>query len=377
MAERYLAALRSVQPHGPYLLAGRCNGATVAYEIAQRLRAEGEEVPLLAALDSDPPPAEPGELAPDIPYDPVMESAWMRARKAGEEAPDPGEPARLLRWLGEPAGPGVSRYLHEAWRWREDLERAWPDPLGADARAVAEWGWDHGPRELGLVRALLIPRPARAEPASERVRRARALGFRVARKIETEARRSAVDVLEKLLDRPLPHARERIERKVVAAAQRARESYRAEPWPGRVLLVTSPEFEDKPTYPAWDCGLAAVSTAASCRWGTSRCCASPAPGCSPAASRTASRRRCGDERRLGAGSRATRRRRGRGPRLARRARPCGRPPHPPPDPRSLPRGGSGGDRVCVWGNTASRRFRSGPRASASTSATPPAWPSSR
>jgi amino acid adenylation domain-containing protein len=251
MASRYLDALRSVQPHGPYLLAGRCNGATVAYAMAQRLCAEGEEVPLLAALDSDPPAAGPRELVPGIPYDPIMESAWLRARKAGKEAPDPGEPGRLAHWLAEPAAPGITRYLHEAWRWRDDLVRVWPDPLGADAAGVAEWGWDHGPREHGLVRALLVPKPARQEPARERLRRARARGSRIAREARTEAHRSAVDVLEKLLDRPLPEARERIERRVVAAARRARDGYRAEPWPGRVLLVTSPEFERKPTYPAW------------------------------------------------------------------------------------------------------------------------------
>ena len=55
MAERHLAKVREVQPHGPYLLAGRFNGASVAYEMAQRLRAAGESVPVLAALDSDPP----------------------------------------------------------------------------------------------------------------------------------------------------------------------------------------------------------------------------------------------------------------------------------------------------------------------------------
>jgi len=255
MAERYLAALRGVQPHGPYLLAGRCNGATVAYEMAQRLHAAGEEVPLLAALDSDPPPAAPHELAPGIPYDPIMESAWIRARANGGEAPDPREPGgpeRLAAWLAVPAAPGVSRYLLEAWHWRDDLREAWPDPLGEDKDSVAEWGWDHGPRELGLVRTLLRRRPVRDEPLRERLRRAAALGSSLARGAATEAQRQVVDLIERRLDRPLPNARERIERRVVAAARRSRSDYRAEPWPGTVLLVTSPEFERKPTYPAWE-----------------------------------------------------------------------------------------------------------------------------
>jgi thioesterase domain-containing protein len=255
MAARYLAALRNVQPRGPYLLAGRCNGATVAYEMAQKLRAEGEDVPLLAALDSDPPPPRPSGLAPGIPYDPIMEAAWLRARRAGEDVPDPDQadgPARLAAWLRSPAGPGVTHYLYETWHWRDDLMRIWPDPLGADARSVAEWGWDHAPREHGLVRALLEPVPAREEPPRERLRRARARGARAVREVKTEAHRTAVDLLERRLDRPLPHARERIERRVIAAARRARAGYRADPWPGRVLLVTSPEFEAKPTYPAWE-----------------------------------------------------------------------------------------------------------------------------
>jgi amino acid adenylation domain-containing protein len=251
MAERYLAALRATQPHGPYLLAGRCNGATVAYEMAQRLRAEGEDVPLLAALDSDPPAAGPSELAPGVPYDPIMEAAWLRARRDGEEAPDPSRPDRLAAWLAAPAGPGVSRYLLEAWRWRDDLRQVWPDPLGADARAVAEWGWDHAPHEHGLARKLLVPVPAREEALRERVRRGRARARRAVREMTTEVRRSTVDLLERRLDRTLPNARERIERRVVAAARRARDDYRAAPWPGRVLLVTSTEFETKPTYPAW------------------------------------------------------------------------------------------------------------------------------
>ncbi|AZQ32223.1 non-ribosomal peptide synthetase [Streptomyces cyaneochromogenes] len=55
MAEDYLAVIRSVQPSGPYRLAGWSFGGLTAQALAVRLRAEGEEVAMLAILDSYPP----------------------------------------------------------------------------------------------------------------------------------------------------------------------------------------------------------------------------------------------------------------------------------------------------------------------------------
>jgi amino acid adenylation domain-containing protein len=52
MAMCYLREVRKVQPKGPYYLGGYCLGGTVAYEMAQILSREGEEVPLLAMLDT-------------------------------------------------------------------------------------------------------------------------------------------------------------------------------------------------------------------------------------------------------------------------------------------------------------------------------------
>ena len=48
-----LAALRAVQPHGPYLLGGFCAGAFVAFEMAQQLREQGEQVDALAMVEQD------------------------------------------------------------------------------------------------------------------------------------------------------------------------------------------------------------------------------------------------------------------------------------------------------------------------------------
>lgn len=52
MAEEYLNEIRSIQPAGPYHLGGYCLGGTVAYEMAQRLREAGEQVELVALLDT-------------------------------------------------------------------------------------------------------------------------------------------------------------------------------------------------------------------------------------------------------------------------------------------------------------------------------------
>jgi amino acid adenylation domain-containing protein len=55
MAAHYLEEIRSVQPKGPYLIGGLCFGGKVAFEMAQQLRAQHEEIALLALIDSYAP----------------------------------------------------------------------------------------------------------------------------------------------------------------------------------------------------------------------------------------------------------------------------------------------------------------------------------
>jgi amino acid adenylation domain-containing protein len=50
MADAHLDTVRAVQPHGPYLLGGYCNGGLVAFEVARRLQASGEAVPVVALI---------------------------------------------------------------------------------------------------------------------------------------------------------------------------------------------------------------------------------------------------------------------------------------------------------------------------------------
>jgi amino acid adenylation domain-containing protein len=52
MAERHIEAMKTVQPQGPYVIAGTCNGGLVGYEMARLLAQRGEEVSALLMIDS-------------------------------------------------------------------------------------------------------------------------------------------------------------------------------------------------------------------------------------------------------------------------------------------------------------------------------------
>lgn len=54
MAAHYLREIRELQPSGPYLIGGRSLGGMIAFEMAHQLRAQGEEIGLLALLDTYP-----------------------------------------------------------------------------------------------------------------------------------------------------------------------------------------------------------------------------------------------------------------------------------------------------------------------------------
>lgn len=57
MAAAYIKALRSVQPRGPYQLAGFCGGGIIAFEMAQQLQAQGEIVDPLVLIEPRDGPA--------------------------------------------------------------------------------------------------------------------------------------------------------------------------------------------------------------------------------------------------------------------------------------------------------------------------------
>jgi thioesterase domain-containing protein len=73
IASRLLEEVYRVQPTGPYYLTGFCIGGLVAYEMAQRLKADGEQVNLLALIDTWMPAPSARTLAT---------SPWVQRMKA-------------------------------------------------------------------------------------------------------------------------------------------------------------------------------------------------------------------------------------------------------------------------------------------------------
>jgi amino acid adenylation domain-containing protein len=65
LAERYVRVIRSVQPHGPFRLAGWSAGGLIAYEMARQLLSENEPVEFLGLIDSQTSTAERPWQIPD------------------------------------------------------------------------------------------------------------------------------------------------------------------------------------------------------------------------------------------------------------------------------------------------------------------------
>ncbi len=84
-AADYISELRQIQPEGPYLLSGFSGGGIMAYEMAQQLRGMGQEVGVLALLDT-PLPVRPALSASDKA---LIKLAELRAKG----------PRFLLEWV--------------------------------------------------------------------------------------------------------------------------------------------------------------------------------------------------------------------------------------------------------------------------------------
>jgi len=83
MAAQYVEAIRVMQPAGPYLLGGFSFGGTVAFEMACQLEKQGQEVALLAVMDTHSPRYMHQLLDVDE-ADQLVGLAWVTARQKGK-----------------------------------------------------------------------------------------------------------------------------------------------------------------------------------------------------------------------------------------------------------------------------------------------------
>ncbi len=85
LAAYYVEEIRSIQSEGPYHLGGWCVGGIIAYEMARQLQQSGQEIALLALLDSAPLPPEPVSDEDDALL--FMQFAWDLGRLLGSNLP--------------------------------------------------------------------------------------------------------------------------------------------------------------------------------------------------------------------------------------------------------------------------------------------------
>lgn len=160
MARNYSAEIKTVQPHGPYVLGGYSGGGLVAYEMAHQLQAEGEHVALVCLLDTMPPViphleqttrqrlARLREAGLDYPRDIVLRrvKGWRRRRTLAriDECLAAGEPIpNDLRtvFVEETFMTAAERYVRRPYRGHVVLFRAevvWP----AFRQFGEAYGWD-------------------------------------------------------------------------------------------------------------------------------------------------------------------------------------------------------------------------------------------
>jgi amino acid adenylation domain-containing protein len=125
LVAEYLEAVRKVQPHGPYHLAGVSFGGVLAYEVARTLRNAGEEVRLLALLDPILPSAVSANRREQFQRFLKAEAIWNLG-------------ARMARALVAP-GPGQGQPREQAKEEASEAEKLGQMRDAAYDRAMGTW----------------------------------------------------------------------------------------------------------------------------------------------------------------------------------------------------------------------------------------------
>jgi acyl transferase domain-containing protein/thioesterase domain-containing protein/acyl carrier protein len=173
MAQAYIGEIRALLPRGPYLLAGYSGGGVVAFEMAQQLKASGEEVPLLVFFDT---------FHPQMPIRTVsFDRMLLRLRNEGlrylkEIARNRRDRARSARerlqiklcvrgnrlvphalrdrQLTDNFGQAAARYRPQPWQGKAILFRAESTPY-IYSGGGPDYGWDSV--IMGGLKTVMIP----------------------------------------------------------------------------------------------------------------------------------------------------------------------------------------------------------------------------
>ncbi|WP_329046988.1 type I polyketide synthase [Amycolatopsis sp. NBC_01488] len=140
--ERLLPLVRARLPHGPYRLAGWSFGGALAYGVASRLADEGEDVELVALVDTMLPLPEPG-LDPRassarrfLRFTGYVEGTYGRAVRLGPDEltplPEEEQIELTMRRVAEAGllSPGVLRHQRQSFLDTLAAERGTPRPYG-------------------------------------------------------------------------------------------------------------------------------------------------------------------------------------------------------------------------------------------------------
>jgi acetoacetyl-CoA synthetase len=177
MARHYISEMRSVQPTGPYYVGGLSLGGVIAYEMAQQLQAAGEQVALVALLDTHlhhsllpwrlrlyfymmklrqyARSAVAGELHEKTFH--VRSSIARGVRRAPVEqrwrpSGQPDAPAPTLEEVQHGIALAMARYRPRPYRGRVTLIRAIEPHPDMPTDPAAEWApWIHGTLEIRNV----------------------------------------------------------------------------------------------------------------------------------------------------------------------------------------------------------------------------------
>ena len=164
---------RGYDPDKPYLLSEYL-GPQPRILLSEHARVEElcdayREKLIRAGHRHDGPRMRPFEFLPSgLRIDTRMLRIYRRAiaehgSGTASEPPSPFGPEGergFLNWLNEPidrAKVGVTRYMLAVYEDREDVKKAFPDPMGADAAAFRNWYLLYGRQEFDLPAALVPP----------------------------------------------------------------------------------------------------------------------------------------------------------------------------------------------------------------------------